>query len=665
MPQLHANQIQWSAPEAQKVSLAKPDYSYLAGALDNLANAGNAIADSERKRLDDALVNDMNEQLNLANQDIENARSADADFDSLGEKALSRFQATLGMYDEATRRRFLEANPHYLDNTQLAISEKILTRKRDIFEADVENSIPLWTSQAMKIGTPQARQDVIHKIQDRLGNISYETTVENFIFKANQIMDNATIATLINKGTAESLKEAETFIKNPETNVTIDGYKRVAWAQQIREGYKQLEKLKNASEDPASSNLLEIYSSASRLGYTTAADSLYKQIVNTDNPIIEVPQQLVGVKDEKGNPIPVYIDVHELSSLQRADLGLKLKKYKDLNPNAAYEEAKYVNAVNDAVADYTMAAENKSSKQDEAVSLLSNLISDTTFFNGLPEGTRVRVAEIREKHIAAQAEAIRGHKEFIDTYPLAAKSIGVPSQQVGRMIMSLGEAPELSPAKSMQERIMKSSMNGPLDKGSVVDVVTELTSGGGMTDAAYVSPVGQMINQATKGLKDNFYTDVEDNTVGDFGINTIAVLQAYKNIGKLDGTRLGGDEERYAQVLGDWMTLQKANGTVNTRITDETEQNVDLLYNMLLGDSKRTEQEAQVIKEAKEWTRLSQAPRGSTAFGRAMFTPTPDSTYNVTGSNPTPVLQKLKIGNELFNKRKEIKKAFNAASIKD
>ena len=269
MPEFHKNQVRWEAPEPSKVTLAKPDYSYLTGALNNLANAADAIAETERIRTDDALKADLEEQINLANRDIDDARSVDADFDSLGEKALSRIHATLGSYDESAQRRFLDANPHYLDNTQLAVSEKILKRKRDIFENDVENNLPLWTSQAVLKGTPAARQDVIHKIQERLGNISYETTVNNLIFKANQMMDNASIANLIGKGTDESLAQARAFLSNPETNVTIDAYRRANWVDMVNDAQARLDKLKATADDPESQAIVDIFTELKRTGKKT------------------------------------------------------------------------------------------------------------------------------------------------------------------------------------------------------------------------------------------------------------------------------------------------------------------------------------------------------------------------------------------------------------
>lgn len=651
MPEFHKNQVRWEAPEAQKVNLAKPDYSYLQGALDNLARAGDAIADTERQMLDDRLKSDLDEQLNLANQDIEDARSVTADFDSLGEKALSRIHGTLGQYDEATQRRFLNANPHYLDNTQLAIQEKILKRKRDIFETDVENNLPLWTSQAMIAGTKEARQDVIHKIQESLGNISYETTVDNMIFKANQMMDNANIANLIAAGTEESLKAAEAFLKSPETSVTIDAYKRSGWFGQISDAYARLEreKAKNVKEDPTASLLLDAYVQLKRTGNSEAADDLYRLVVNTNEAIVRTSPAGWGL-DVNGKAIPQYFDLSKMTATQRADLGLEMSKYKKLDPREAYKESEYRVAVNDALTNLQIAAENKSSEQASIVANIQSLMGDPEMYSTLPDGTQDRLTEAVDKYVRAGSEALRGHKTFINAIPFAARSIGVPVEELGTII-SHENAPEVKVAAGVSD-YLRNPVNFFMSSEELVNQIVGKTKKD--------QPGYQRIVDASNDLVTNFFSDTDPNSLGRFGVNAVTVLEGFKNANKLEDTRLAGSDEHYFDSLSKWMTIMRNSGKMNTMINDMNEADVDKLFELIANDSLTPEEKA-ISDEVKRWTRTSQAPRNSGVLTRAFSTPSAQETYKPSGSRPTPNIDLYKIMNSL-NKKKDVDKAYKAAT---
>lgn len=403
MPEFHKNQVRWDAPEPQKVTLAKPDYSYLQGALDNLARAGDAIADTERQMLDDRLKSDLDEQLNLANQDIEDARSATADFDSLGEKALSRIHGALGQYDEATQRRFLNANPHYLDNTQLAIQEKILKRKRDIFETDVENNLPLWTSQAAMIGTSQARQDVIHKIQESLGNISYETTVDNMIFKANQMFDRYNIARLISSGTPESLAEASRLLKTPELTVTIDPYQRVQFEKDINSTLKELTKQSEAAKKPQGAALVEAYRKLRVFGLQGDADYLYEQVAQGYGDVAKTTTGEYALTID-GQPLPLYLSLQDLNQTERLEIAKEMKKLDKEDLGFLSRTIDYSLRTDDLLKQYTIGYDNKDAAQSEAVAGLEDVMNNVRMFQELPLEKQKEVRRIVTQSRNAKTE---------------------------------------------------------------------------------------------------------------------------------------------------------------------------------------------------------------------------------------------------------------------
>ena len=145
MPELHANQIRWEAPEPQKVSFDKPDYSPLADAFARLGNVADEIGQRQRKMLDNNLEADLKLAEDEANKIIDEAQSATADYGGLSEMALSKLQETFYKYDEATRTRFTREHKTYFDEVQLAISDKILTKTAK----QISESILLMTRTAV------------------------------------------------------------------------------------------------------------------------------------------------------------------------------------------------------------------------------------------------------------------------------------------------------------------------------------------------------------------------------------------------------------------------------------------------------------------------------------------------------------------------------------
>ena len=649
MPEVHKNQIKWDAPEPSKVTLDKPDYSYLTKALNSLANDSQNIADTQAKMLDDKLAADLNEQLNLANQDIENARSVTADFDSLGEKALSRIQAALGQYDTATQKRFLRANPHYIDNTQLAISEKILKRKRDIFETSVENNLPLWTSQAIVAGTKEARNDVIHTIQESLGNISYESTVDNMIFKANQMMDNATIGNLIAKGTEESLKEAERYLRDPKTTSTIDAYKRTGWFGQISDAYARLEKEKekNKPEDKTADLILDAYIELKRTGKTAAADDLFRLVVNTDAPIVRTSPAGWGL-DANGKAIPQYFDLSKMSATQRAGLGLEMRKYRNLDPYEEYKDSEYRVAVNDALSNLQIASKNKTSEQGAIISNITGLIADTDRFSSLEPGTQDKLTTAIDKYKKAIGETITGHKTYVNTAPFAAKTIGVPVEELGALV-SHAKSPEVRNAMRVSDYLQDPLIAWKTRPQTFTDV---MTSFGGEEIAE-----GQLIVDSTADTVNEFFKDTEPNGVARFGINAVGLLEGFKRSGKLGNTRLNNDEGYYGIVLTNWVNALKYSGTMNKQMTDADDKDVKSLFKLIVGDTSFTKEEQEIVDEIIRRNKNSQASRTASSIVRALSTPEARTVYKVPGSNPTPNVEQWRLVNEI-NSSEKVEKAY-------
>lgn len=669
MPELHKNQVAWAAPEPQKVSLAKPDYSYLANAMDSLSRDSQYIADAERKRLDDAMAADLTEQLNLANQDIEDARSDTADFDSLSEKALSRLQGAFNQYDGATRRRFMESNPHYFDNVQLAITEKIQKHQRQVIETGVENDLPLWTSQAVMEGTPQARQNVITKIQERLGNISTEATVDNMIFKANTYMDKATVSNLLVMGTEDSLRQAEAFLKTPEVSETLDPLERSNYLSMIKNKREQLLKEKEAKqkagEDPESQMILNIYSEYRMQGMTAPADQLFDD-VRSNKQCIEMVPDSWGVK-VNGKPIPQCINLDHLSPVQRAGLLSKMKEKDSLDPNKLVDEAKYANAVTDAITNYQIDSKNGSVKTSSSIMLIDDLIKSPAF-KSLTDKDRNRLVEIRDDYLNAVAETIESAApQWENKWGFAGQKISSPIGQAAALL-------NRTPTQKILDTL------GGLKTSSAYEPISEMSLSTEAKNAATARKVGswtlsdrsdtdrlfgQYIVDFSNKYVQRFAKDTDYNSTSRFGINVIGTLRAYQEAGKLAGTRLDASSKRLASALTKWESVAYASGMGKETINKENEKYTDALLSLIIND-EATADEKKLFNDIVRQTRTIHGSYDTNDQVLRSFSEiSPTSTYEPGTSVLHPVADQMNFGNALWaEKNKAVETAYKKATKK-
>ena len=132
MPEFHKNQVRWEAPEAQKVTLAKPDYTPLANAFMNLSDAADKISKTTAAYLDNQLDKTLNELSANTDDIIKNADSLDANYDFIADEAMAKWDQTLNSFDEATRNRYLRDNPEARDIFELGVRAKTLKKSRAV-----------------------------------------------------------------------------------------------------------------------------------------------------------------------------------------------------------------------------------------------------------------------------------------------------------------------------------------------------------------------------------------------------------------------------------------------------------------------------------------------------------------------------------------------------
>lgn len=687
MPEFHKNQVAWSAPEAQTVSLAKPDYAYLADALNSLAKDSQNIADTEAKMLDDKLLADLNEQVNLANQDIEDARSATGDFDYLGERSMSRLQSAFSKYDEATRKRFLRSNPHYMDNFQLAVSEKINNKKRAVIENGVKNELPQWASTAAMIGTEQARKDMILKIQDRLGNISDETTLNNMIFAANQMFDKYNVSALLFQGTEESLNKLESLLKNNKELTTLTPEERIDAMKDVRSAREDLEKRKKlTTKDPQAKAIVEAYAKLWQNGFKDDALRIYNEVLNTQNTLITTSAN--GLEYEiNGEVLPLYLALDGLNATDRAAIAKEMETYDKMDSGFLFSLNQYGNDVDDLLRKFNEGYQNKTSDQSLALAGLEDAMSTYRFFKELPSDKQKEIERIVRQSGKAK-------DEIMDNNSMPYRATGVFFNNGAQRVYSGDIAAEYlleatgrpySPVPldmrtqnettKMAEDLFQMSFVNPqkmtqaerdiYDRHSVANKIAnsiiygETRGGDALID--YMQP-----------LRTQFYRDIEDNTNGEFVLLVWGALDLLQRKGALKDTRFDSKPSTYRKMADSMIANLKSKNLLNARTTDEiAKATIDMLRG-LTGNGQLTEYEQAVLKTISDGASSAQINRDSDNFvnfydkhmSRVAGGRDIRSVVIPSDAKPSPTLRNMAIAIESMSQTEKDKKATKAADAK-
>lgn len=612
MPELHKNQIQWQAPEPVKVAFDKPDYTPLADAFNRLSNVADDLAQRKMKLLDDNLAADLKLAEDEANQIIEDEQSATADYGKLSEMVLSKVQGAFYKYDEATRQRFTQKNKNYFDEIQLAVSEKILQKTAKQIKTDVKVNLPLWASEAVVAGTPEARQAGVHKIQSTLKGLASPAEIEEFVYQYNNMIDKSNLNNLITAGTEESYAKARALINDPKHRPSIDPYEASVFNARIIAGEKDLAKAKAKADDPVSLALIQTYGIHSTTGATGAALELYRKVQSGGL----VPYYTA---DKNGNPVVEYINTMNLTPAQRLGIITEMKKYNNLNPEFKRDMADYSSSVDEAMVIYAKAVDTMDSDQDEGLQLLIEY-ENSPLFDFLEDGTQKKIAGMINEQMKSRVEASLGEAQETGVLGIASKAVGNPVTELSRMLIQNKWRP--APEGGITSWLMRSPANHIEDKYS-----------------PYANNITNALIGSANIWKDRFAKDMERNTISEYGLYHKVLLAAYRDAGMLDGTRFAVSNKSIEQAFSRWSFGLKRDMAYNDKISDKNEKRVEDFYQLLVSGavgekSELNPREKYIINEMSKIVRTGQANRDFS--GLRQYMSTPDLKANVkpvSGSN--------------------------------
>lgn len=628
MPELHKNQIQWEAPEPRKVSLDAPDYSPLADSLGYLSRVADDISQREAKIKDDNLKADLDLAEARANQMIEDAASATADYNELSEKALSEVQAAFYKYDENTRVRFNTANKDYMDSLQLAISDKIQKKRASQLENDVELNLPRWTTEALNRGKSGLQWMLDEKIAGTLTGLSSPEKIAELQFKARHYYDDAVVNNGLN-GDEATVKATMNRLRNSKDLTSLNAYERsVAYARgkSIVESY---EKAKKSGDDPQLKLIEEMYAGYAMIQDGNNMEQLYNDIIGQGSGLV-----LIGTtKDKDGNVIPKYINLNEYTPAQRLNFATKLSNaYDKHNVDFKVRQDLYSNDITKMMVEYNRTKDNKSGGRDSALAALSRARQNVVQFSKLDEGTRKEVDALLENERQARIEALNSSPYYLDTFLWTGKRRENPMVELVSRIQA-GKEPTrgLTGAETMLSRRVESA-----DRGD-----------------------GGLLQNIIQLYKNDFYKDMGRDTVSEYALVSSVVLKAFKDAGKLEGTRLAQSDGVYTDALVSTMDYLRQNGLYNANITDENAEAVRGMFSLFVND-ELTDDEKKLVTQIENWAKTSQSARDMGSVLSYITRPEPDTTnanMKMNGAYLQPAQDALDVITQMGSKTKAIVKA--------
>lgn len=592
MPELHKNQIEWSAPEPRKVSLDKPDYTPLADSMERLSRVADSISQRQAEINDDKLKEDLKLAEERANKMIEDSASATADYNELSEKALSEVQKAYYQYDEATRVRFNRDNKDYMDSLQLAISDKIQKKRASQLENDVELNIPRWTTEALNRGKAGLQWMLDKKIANTLTGLSSPEKIAQLQFKARHYYDEAVVNNGLN-GDEKTVKATMSRLRDAKDLTSLNAYERsVSYARgkSIVESY---EKAKTSGDDPQLKLVEEMYAGYAMTQDGNDMEQLYNDIIGQGSGII-----LIGTeKDKDGNLIPKYINMNEYTPAQRLNFATKLSNaYDKHNIDFKVRQDLYNNDITKMLIEYKRTKDNKSVGTDSALAALSRARQNVLQFSKLDEGTRKEVDALLENERQARIEALNGTIYYLDSFGWSGKRRSNPMDELIRRIQS-DKQPERGMTKA---EVFLSKWVGSEHRGD-----------------------GGMLQNAIQRYKNDFYKDLGRDTVGEYVLVSAIVLKAFKEAGKLEGSRLEQSDGTYTDALVSTMDYLRQNGLYGQKITDQNAKVVEQMVSAFVGD-KLTDDEKKLLNQIEDWSMTSQSSRDMGSVLQYITRPEPD-----------------------------------------
>lgn len=630
MAELHSNQVSWSAPEPAQVSLERRA-DYVSPAFEQLLDTvNNQVLPTIAQYQDEAAADAIKAETQAIESDIEKEQSVSADYEGTVDRAVQRIGNRLNALDQATRERFMRANPEVFNNARVYFGNIAYEKMGRELTTFVENKLPLWTSEAIMSGDPNKRQEVYKRIEQQLKPFGQDV-VDNMVFKANEIMDSANASNLLMANDFDGL---EKFLANPKESVGINAAERSVWysrmaakkAQIAEEERTSAASAAKAEQDSRIEGVKTLYDKLDREGRYNEADALWDAVYQ-GNALPTGKWVMTTLPSGIDFPLPETIDLSDLTVDQRTDLIRDLTTIRDRNPDREYRNAEFSNQTTYALSEYNKFKDEKDSRQTIAINALNNLIENRQLFATLERGTQEEVLKAVQMNMEARAEALSPTPFEPVTSYLYEAGIGTQVLDLSPLAVirnAITGAPISNRARNIFQAVT----------GKNYTMLDEMTPGSSYIYGGPSNFIGETLATAVENYKNLFGEDIERDSLAEYALYNMATIVALQGTEQLSETGLNGVSGAQIQkAFVKWSDYAIRTGLYNTRATDSNRDSIDRFYSYVLNREPNSK-EKEAIKTIKEFAATGQPADNKGVIMRAMTRPEPKKIYNVSNVYP-------------------------------
>lgn len=331
MAELHANQIAFQAGKTSKAKFAAPQENNIIGdALLGFADLANRAAEEIVKVEDNLLTQRLRSQMASGLQEIDDAKSLDADYSEVRNKVIGEFNNIIDGASEPAKRRLLQQYPTIREDMILAADAKVATKTgNQIFER-LKNEIPRMSSEITTAPVDMQKQ-LYDSSMALLNNPNLSISqVEQLTSMFRGQVDNGLVLSAMAQNDWTTARQ---LLDNPEVTASLSAPDRMRYLLEIERGMKEEQKLMaemetkkdSGQKERLQSEILQTYYNLLNVQKDPQSAELFRQQVFDGTPILDKQGNVMG--STAGWPAELVIGLTDkMEKIAKADPQLAYKK---------------------------------------------------------------------------------------------------------------------------------------------------------------------------------------------------------------------------------------------------------------------------------------------------------------------------------------------------
>jgi hypothetical protein len=650
MPELHANQIRWEAPEPQKVAFDKPNYQPLADAFNTLGRAAKEFSDYQNKIDDINAKALMDQAADEALVELEKQNPSDNDYSRSLNEFNNKLNATFGSFDGATQTRFGRSYPEYMAEQRLKAEALVFDKQQKFAIEKAKNTLPLLASNVVEGVEPyeKTRKDVENMVAN-MDNV----TAEEMLYTFDSMIQNGKINNLIYSG---RYQDAITLLENPVESDTFSPDERTQKKLLIQRLAEEEVRTREAAKKQATKDIndaLEDGLVSTLLYALDKKDDSYGRVVQ----LFDDPNSKIPISDDKGKVVE-YITAKDIPVMVRREALKKARQYEADSMSYRVNELRAEELADNFEKQYKLSQGKRDTGE-----VFNNIYAFTRSpdFIYLSKEKQGKMTDIVYGQINRTIEQVKPYTNFRNDrqlYGLALtgmQSYDSPLKIVSDYIFEPNKAPE--------EATPTQKIVGTLVAGSPIRPLVPLKyDPRSMNNDEFYANQQRGFRQATSVLRDE-EEKVSGKPVG-YGSALEYIMNQYVElIGETPEGRKnlgveGVTDEQISLAYNYMKGVLEAQGTRDILVggdgnKDKRKELFNGFYDILNGGHTPSLTPEQSIYKARFFDTLARATVG-TGGKPLSFTPTEQSMVDEENSYPRPLTNDFYNENKAFKKRYEV-----------